>query len=271
MKHREQRDAARIERDSALDERDSARIERDGFKGQADLWEKNNVAQEQFVATLSHDLRNPIGSIKMAVDIIRDGVNEQRMKEMTDLIERNADQAGELINQLLDAHLIRSGAKLPLQLAECDMLTALRKCYKSLPPQIQSRIILSSENKTEIKGFWDARALERAFQNLISNAVKFSDPDKSIQITVSQSSIITRVSIQNFGELISLENQLKIFDSQFRAQQADTKYKKGWGLGLTLVRGIAEAHGGKIEVSSSQSEGTVFTLLLPNETNYPKY
>jgi signal transduction histidine kinase len=269
--HKVQRDSARTERDSALEERDSARTERDDFKDQADDLERNKVAQEQFIATLSHDLRNPIGAIKMASEIIRDGADKEVIREMTNLIERNADQAGELISQLLDAHLIRSGATLPIRIKRCDLLWILQKCHQSLEPGNQSKILLKSESGSEVWGVWDPHILERAFRNLISNAIKFSDSDKNIFITVSQGPEITNIRFQNFGELISLENQLRIFDSQFRVLQKELHQKKGWGLGLTLVRGIAEAHGGKIEVSSSRSEGTTFTLSLPNNAGPPRF
>lgn len=264
-KRRLQRDSARTERDFALEERDQARIQRDDFQGQATSLENNSAAQEQFLATVSHDLRNPIGAIKMAVEIIRMNSGKEELEEMTDLIDRSADQAGELINLLLDSHLIKSGEKLPIEMVDCSLWPILRKCHQSLAPQKQSKVILKSEGTTEIWGFWDPLALERAFKNLISNALKFCEDGKMVKITASQGPDITSISVQNFGEIISLENQLRIFETHFRVPNKDLKQKIGWGLGLTLVRGIAEAHSGKIEVSSNRSEGTTFTLRIPND------
>lgn len=263
--HKKQRDCAITERDLALQERDSARLERDDFKDQNLSLESHKVAQDLFVATLSHDLRNPISAIKMAVEIVKENQDPILLREMMDLIDRNADQAGELINHLLDAHLIRSGSKLPVELKDCDLLPILEKCKQSLGPKHQSKIVLNSDNKTEIRGHWDSSALERAFKNLISNAIKFADSDTLIKINIWQETEITSISVQNFGQLISLENQLRIFDSQIRIQQAEPQHKKGWGLGLTLVRGVAEAHSGKVEVTSNRTEGTTFTLRLPTD------
>jgi len=260
--HKGQRDSARTQRDSALVERDSARLQRDDLIGEAVAQKQDSLAQSQFVAAVSHDLRNPISAVKMAVEVLRDNIDHNIRMKMVDLIERNADQAGELINQLLDAHLIKSGAKLPVQIQRCNLIDILKKCHLSLAPREQSN--LSVTLGEDMIGFWDPGALERAFKNLINNAYKFGDAEKRVEVNYWQGPDITSITVKNFGEIISLEDQLKIFDNHFRVQRVD-KSKRGWGLGLTLVRGIAEAHGGKVEVTSSLIEGTMFTIKIPND------
>ncbi len=263
-KHKMQRDSARDERDSALHERDLARTERDDFEDRALDQNKNSIAQELFVATLSHDLRNPIAAIKMAVEIIKDNADEKLRMEMTALIDRNADQAGDLISQLLDANLVKSGAKLQIEPKKCELVSILKKCKAALAPQDQDRLSIITDINFQVWGNWDPRALERAFKNIISNSLKFSDKGKQVLIKLWQGPDITNISFQNFGKIISLENQLKIFDSHFRVQDSGKDVQMGWGLGLTLVKGICESHGGKVDVASSQTEGTVFTIRLPN-------
>lgn len=269
---RDQRDSARVERDSALQERDDARTERDEFKQQnvsletqnEDL-ENDKIAQNKFVATVSHDLRNPIGVIKMAVDVLRDGADPAIYLQMIELIERNADQAGDLISHLLDAHLIRSGMEFPLEKEECDIMEVLRKCHNSLAPEERERVELDFLPNEQSLGFWDPVALERVFKNLISNAIKFSDAGKKVTIRVDRGIEFTNVYVHNSGEVISPQNQLRIFDSQVRINRDAREKKKGWGLGLTLVKGIVEAHVGKVDVSSNKIEGTVFTVRLPTD------
>lgn len=263
--HRIQRDSARQERDTALAERDKAR---DDFKDQKTSFENDQSAQDQFIATLSHDLKNPISAIKMAVEVIRLNTDEGIRREMTDLIERNAEQAGDLIHQLLDVHLIRSGDKLPVKLESCELIEILEECFQYLTPEDRSKILLTSSAQTPVQGFWDPQALTRVFKNLISNALKFSGEDKRIRVTVAQGTEATVILVQNFGEVISLIDQLRIFDSHVRIPQTDG-HKQGWGLGLTLVKGIVEAHQGKVEVTSNRIEGTTFTLSLPNDARIP--
>jgi signal transduction histidine kinase len=260
-----ERDYARTERDSAIVERNSARSERDDLKDEAAQSEASvedtRAAQEHFVATISHDLRTPIGAIKMAVEVLkrREGEDQNIVK----LIERNADKADELISHLLDAHLIKSGSKLPIKVQRCNLLSILKTCRRSFAPELKNKISFAFNDQDEVWGVWDALALERAFKNLISNAIKFGDSEKEIKISVTQDTNTTSISFQNFGEPISEKNLLRIFDSHFRAQNSEVK--KGWGLGLTIVRGIVEAHHGKIAVESTPTEGTIFTLKLPND------
>jgi len=264
QRHKDQRDFARSERNVALEERDSARTERDSSISQTDTLEKNKILQEQFIATLSHDLRNPIGAIKMAIELLRGDPDTTLEKEMIDLIDRNADQANELITQLLDTHLIKSGAKLPLKKEHYNLLLVLQKCYHSLAPQQKIKIDLKFDS-SEIWGFWDIQALERAFKNIINNALKFTDHNKNIQIIISQSPDNTIISFLNFGNVISQKKLTSIFDGHLRVPQ-DVNAKMGWGLGLTLVKGVVEAHHGKVYATSSESEGTVFTIDLPNDS-----
>ncbi len=263
--HKDQRDSARAERDMALEERNSARSERDYSRDQNDVHEKNKIAQELFIATLSHDLRNPIGAIKMATELLKEECSTNFQQEIVALIERNADQAGELITQLLDAHLVQSGAPLPLKIKYNNLKDVLQKCYDSLAPQHQALITMNIQD-TDIFGYWDAVALERAFKNLINNAVKFTDADKNIQIKIIQGPDTVQISFQNFGAIISAENQLRIFDSQHRVSHMETHATAGWGLGLTLVRGIVEAHAGNVSVTSDNVNGTMFTIDLPNDS-----
>ena len=259
-----ERDLARTERDSVIVERNSARKDVADLKAEAKATkldtENDQAAREHFIATVSHDLRNPIGAIKMAIEVLRR--SEVKHEDLMALIERNCDQAEGLLNHLLDAHLIKSGSKLPIKAERCDLLKILRKCREAFPQDQCEKITLDFKDNEEICGVWDAQALERAFKNLINNAIKFGDTEKEIKVMATQNEETTSVCFQNFGEPISEQNLLRIFDTHFREQNKDMK--KGWGLGLTIVRGIAEAHNGQVEVQSSQTEGTIFTLKLPN-------
>ena len=251
------------QRDDALQERDKARGELAQEIQKAETLADDTITQDNFIATVSHDLRNPVGAIKMALELLKRGHTSPDRQNLLNLIERNADQAEELINHLLDAHLIRAGTPLPISASRCDLLPILRGCRETLTPDLQSKVKLEFSESEQVWGVWDGQALERAFKNLINNAIKFGDTDKEILIRVRQQSDTTSVCFQNFGEPISEKNLLRIFDTHFRTQS--TEVKKGWGLGLTIVRGIAEAHNGKVEVQSNSSEGTVFTLKLPNQ------
>ena len=116
--------------------------------------------------------------------------------------------------------------------------------------------------ETAYWGYWDPFALKRAFNNLLSNALKFSDPDKEIRIFTEESFGSINISIQNFGKLISPQDHKNIFKSHFKVEG---NKMLGWGLGLTLVRGVAEAHGGGVDIVSNENDGTIFTMKLPRK------
>lgn len=252
-----------IQRNTAREERNYARHERKNLQDGINQMHNNEVLREQFVATLSHDLRSPVGAIKMATEILRKDYNNQDFEEMIDLIDRNADMAEELISRLLDATLIKSGSVFPINPKRCEIFSILKECKENFSPLIQERIICNTniEDHIAIWGKWDCFALQRVFNNLLSNAVKFSDNNQKITVNIWQKDKKLNVTIHNKGKVISLNDQSKIFDSYYRTDNSDKI--KGWGLGLTLVKGIIEAHNGTVDVSSSEQAGTTFTIKIP--------
>jgi signal transduction histidine kinase len=154
--------------------------------------------------------------------------------------------------------------RLPLHLAEIDLAALAREVIQDLSPINYKRFILELEDG--VRGIWDAEELRRALWNLAINAVKYGAPDKPITITVKRSGSEAQLSVHNYGSVIAPEDQSSIFDSFTRTQDARTKGQIGWGLGLTLVRGSSEAHGGKVTVQSSAALGTTFTIHLPPDS-----
>jgi len=106
-------------------------------------------------------------------------------------------------------------------------------------------------------------ALRRAFENLGSNAVKYGSNDKPITFAVGQQSGRVFVRVHNHGSHIPIEEQETIFQAFRRTREAMASGKHGWGLGLALVRGVAEAHGGSVAVDSLSERGTTFVIDMP--------
>jgi signal transduction histidine kinase len=240
----------------------------DNAKLHADLQDKVDALtlerglRERFMSVLVHDLRGPLTVAKMGSAML---VNQPKMlNERPDLaakIDTNIDRVERMIRDLLDTNLIRANERLPLHLAEVDLSVLAREVIQDLSPINYERFILKLEDG--VRGIWDAEELRRALWNLAINAVKYGAPDKPITITVKRFGSEAQVSVHNYGSVIAPEDQAYIFDSFTRTQDAQTKGKIGWGLGLTLVRGCSEAHGGKVTVESSTTLGTAFTIHLP--------
>jgi signal transduction histidine kinase len=176
-------------------------------------------------------------------------------------IDTNIDRVERMIRDLLDTNRIRANERLPLHLAEVDLAALAREVIQDLSPINYERFILKFEDG--VRGIWDAEELRRALWNLAINAVKYGAADKPITISVKCAGAEAQISVHNYGSVIAPEDQVSVFDSFTRTQDAQTKGQIGWGLGLTLVRGSSEAHGGKVTVESSVARGTTFTIHLP--------
>jgi K+-sensing histidine kinase KdpD len=105
--------------------------------------------------------------------------------------------------------------------------------------------------------------LQRALWNLVTNAVKYGAPKEPITLAVSCHGDLARVSVHNMGTPIPVNEQCHIFDAYARAPSAEAGGRTGWGLGLTLVRDTADAHGGRVSLASDSRSGTTFTIELP--------
>ena len=114
-----------------------------------------------------------------------------------------------------------------------------------------------------MRGFWSSDELRRALWNLATNAVKYGASDKPITISVTRTAQGAQASVHNWGRPIPRDEQNELFRPFSRTHAAQVGGQKGWGLGLTLVHGCAEAHGGRVSVESTEEAGTTFRLELP--------
>jgi len=247
---------------------DKLSLHLDNAKLYADLQDKVDALtverglRERFMSVLVHDLRGPLTVAKMGSTLlVRHPELLDERRDLAAKIDTNIDRAERMIRDLLDTNRIRANERLPLHLAECDLASIARGVIGELGSIYGQRFLLNQEGG--VRGIWDAEELRRALWNLGINAVKYGAPDKPITIRVRASISEAQMSVHNYGSLIALEDQSSIFDSFTRTREAQAKGKSGWGLGLTLVRGCAEAHGGKVTIESSAALGTTFTIHLP--------
>jgi signal transduction histidine kinase len=122
---------------------------------------------------------------------------------------------------------------------------------------------VSVESDGPVRSICSRDALHRALWNLVTNAVKYGAAKQPISIAVSRHDDVVRLSVHNAGAPIPPDELAHIFDAYARTPAADASGRTGWGLGLTLVRGAAEAHGGHVFVTSDAASGTTFTIELP--------
>lgn len=222
--------------------------------------------REQFVSMLTHDLRSPLSAANMSAQLIgRSHLTPEKQTSLSGRIVDNINRATLMIENLLDANRIKAGEKLSLKIEEGGLITIVSDVLIDLATVHGNRFQLVSKS-TVMNGYWSHEALIRIVENLCNNAVKFGKEHQPITVTLDNNENEVILKVHNFGKPISPEDKLTLFDLYKRSRKNVDGGDPGWGLGLTLVKGLAEAHGGKVEVESEETLGTTFTVTLPRDS-----
>lgn len=238
---------------------DKEKVIREGEELIKKMQEKD-LARNQFVAGISHDLANPLTNTLIALDVLSDmGTydNDSATADLLRVIKSSTQRANYLVNNILDIHSLEVGKPIPLNKEEENLLPELKTIIRSFHPDIQQRIEVNTE-ENEIVGNWDVPALSRAVENLISNALKHGNDGGKINVHVKQQND-TIISITNEGEPIAKEKLEKLFEPHYKE---DKNKNNGYGLGLMVAKSVVEAHEGDIKVVSSDDR-TTFKIILP--------
>ncbi|RKH19227.1 GAF domain-containing protein [Corallococcus praedator] len=220
--------------------------------------------RETFVAALTHDLRTPLTASKLSVQLLgRRHADLPSVQTSVARVSASLDRAERMIQNLLDASRIKAGKRVALDLGECDLHAITTQALEELAAVYTERFVLKAEGVFKMKA--DPLGLRRIVENLASNAAKYGAPGTPIEVLLAQSGNRVTLQVRNQGTPIAEHEQQTIFEPFHRTRSASESAEKGWGLGLPLVRGLAEAHGGSATVTSSAEDGTCFTIILPLE------
>lgn len=218
--------------------------------------------QEQLTYTLIHDLRSPITASKIGAQmILRKPDDASNCLNKAGKIIVNMDRLDHMIRDLLDASRVRSGQKLALEFNECDLDWIIRDVIDESNFVHEGRVRINSDGKC--LGQWSENGLRRVTENLISNAIKYGSENEPIIVSLKQDDKTATVSVHNEGNEISADEKAILFQ-QFRRTRT-SKNKSGWGIGLTVVKGMVDAHKGTIDVFSEKGKGTTFTFTIPKD------
>ena len=229
--------------------------------------ENERELREKFVAALSHDLRTPLTAAKMSSELIaRKLSDDPAMFKAAHRITDNMNRADGMIRDILDASLIKAGEKVHLRIQLCDFNKIINDVIEDLEGIHGDKFILKVEEG--IEGYWDLNGIKRIIENLLSNAIKYGEIGSKVTVTADKLSKNVCLSVHNKGFPIPENELLSLFDQYKRSQTAFQSGQKGWGLGLTLVKGITESHGGKVWVESNSDQGTTFWVELPTDSRF---
>jgi CheY-like chemotaxis protein len=222
--------------------------------------------KDQFLATLSHELRGPVHAIAGWTQILRTGeLDAEKRARALDVIERNAKVQAQLIGDLLDISRIISG-KLRLETRPSYPVESVETALATVLPAAEAKGVRVERSLDPGAGpvLADPDRLQQILANLLGNAVKFTPRGGWVEVRLEQDGGEVRIQVRDSGEGIDPELLAHVFDSFWQADASTTRRQGGLGLGLTIARQLVELHGGSISAASpGKGQGTVFTVSLP--------
>jgi signal transduction histidine kinase/CheY-like chemotaxis protein len=252
-------DQVKLEDERHRAEEQQRRAERDEREERA-----HNEAKDRFLAILSHELRTPLTPALLAIDQLSSESLSSRVAELVSVVKRNIEIEAQLINDLLDVTRIARG-RLDLALIEVDLHDVIRQAADVCRPQASAKgitIVMDFTTGAHLV-LGDPTRLRQVFWNLLINAIKFSAQGR-IEIRTSARGLDTiRVSVSDYGIGME-ENTLARLFQPFESRRQGGPRGLGLGLGLTICKGIVDAHHGSIRATSGGiGRGTTFELELP--------
>jgi len=218
-----------------------------------------------FISIISHELKTPVSLIKGYASTLRRGDarwDTETLRESLAVIEEESDRLNELINNLLDASRLQTGA-LKLEMGEVRLDQLARSAIAKFRTQTNRHTLTADFPPDFPVVTGDPERLSQVLNNLINNAIKYSPNGGQVRVSgrVERDQVIVSVSDEGIG--IGPADQERIFERFYRADSALTRRTQGTGLGLYLSKAIIEAHGGRIWVESAPGRGATFSFSLP--------
>ena len=240
--------------------------------------ESANRLKDEFLATLSHELRSPLNAILGWIQLL----NTRKFDEATttramETIERSARSQSQLVEDLLDVSRIIQG-KLRLKIRPVDLVKVIDAAIETVRPAAEAKAIQLQTVLDPATGLiaGDFDRLQQIVWNLLSNAIKFTPKDGRVQIGLKRTNSHVEIAIADTGQGINPDFVPYVFDRFRQADSSSTRPFNGLGLGLAIVRHLVELHGGTVRAESKgEGQGATFTVKLPSipvniEVNNPE-
>ncbi len=218
-----------------------------------------------FLGILGHDLRNPIGAVSVSADrIAKLGSLNERQAALAVRIKDAALRAIRTLDDLLDLTRVQFGSDLPISRDRMDMALLSRQLVDEMQA-VHPRRTIALEVNGDMEGKWDVLRMGQVLSNLLGNAIEHGSKDTPVEVDVAGTPQEIVLSIRNKGVPIPPERLRMIFDSFIRSDgnRQEPAGSTHLGLGLYITRKIVVAHGGTIDVTSSERDGTRFVVSLP--------
>ncbi len=241
------------------------------YQAREEIVEQQRAVQQrdQFLAMLGHELRNPLGAITMAVELMdQPGANTMRYRG---IVRHQTQNLTRLVDDLLDVSRVTSG-KIVLQRSRLDVGALIQRCLQSMDTSINAQHLHVTFVRQTDGPMVDADQvrLEQVVVNLVANAVKYTPAGGTIAISTAVEGDDVVLRFRDSGVGIAADMIDRVFDLFSQVEGTLDRAKGGMGIGLTLVRSLVELHGGSVKASSAgANHGSVFTVRLPRAGRDP--
>ena len=228
--------------------------------------EAANLRKDQFLATLAHELRNPLAPISSCITLLRERADDPQIAPVCEILERQSQQMIRLVDDLMDVSRITRG-KIALRLEALDLADVVRAAIETVGPQIEEAghtlVVTLPEHPVCVTG--DAMRLSQVVSNLLANAAKYTDAGGSIALVLrSEAGEAAVIEVSDNGIGIPASELATVFDLFSQVDAYDERVRGGLGIGLTLVRTIVQMHDGSVTARSpGAGQGSTFEVRLP--------
>ncbi len=232
---------------------------------QVEALRKVDQLKSELLSTVSHELRTPLASIKgYASSLLREDVewDPDTRREFLQIIDEESDRLTGLIEDVLQMSEIEAGV-LRVNRQPVKMTRLAQKVVKKLRPQSHDRALSISASNDVPETMADPRRMEQVLHNLIMNAIKYSSEGSSVAIRVEKRGSLIQVAVKDQGIGIPAEHLDHVFERFYRVEGTLSRQTGGSGLGLSICRGLVEAHGGRIWAESQAGKGSTFVFTIP--------
>ena len=219
--------------------------------------------KHRLIADASHDLRTPLAAMRAELDVsLMDDALSPAAREVLESTREEVDRMSRIVNNLLTLARVDEG-RLELLTTHVDLTEAVESAVRPLRPLAAAKGLRLEVNGERCEVDADPQRLHQALTNFIENAIKFSEPGGEVWVSAWQRNGEVGVTVKDTGPGIPADARAQVFDRFYRADPARGREGSGSGLGLSICREVADAHGGRVWVESEVGEGSSFSLALP--------
>jgi two-component system phosphate regulon sensor histidine kinase PhoR len=223
--------------------------------------------RDDFLSMVSHELKAPLSSLLMQISVIVDGLAGELTAKQSDLLGKAKEKTKgmiTLVNDILDYRRIQEGKSIQ-KIENLDLAEVLKRTVELMRLSAEEKgITLTSDIAEELPPFaGDRGGVEAIFVNLISNAIKYTPQGGIVTVTLNKAGKNIGLKVADNGIGIPPEDVDRIFEKFYRIKTEETRSISGSGLGLSIVKGVVDAHRGSVRVESEVGKGTSFIMSLP--------